>query len=225
MAAQRRIVQCACHVVGAAGLRGAAFREELCTRVEAEAADPPTGLLEISASVAIPSEGQLADSMTVYHLLYTPNETSASLGLRDDDPGAGAPWLHNAGSCNAHVMWSERRATAQESRSGFRPRQRRAGPEPTNTALSWRRSSIAGPAESAIDLLGSSDTVFVRSPSDWSPIVGNLARNSLANEYIVAMGQSARKSRVITQVTTGVKGNVTAAETAREAFGSTVWTR
>ncbi len=97
--------------VGAAGLRGAAFREELCTRVEAEAADSPTGLLEISASVGITSEGQLADSMTVYHLLYTPNETSASLGLRDDDPGAGAPWLHHAGSCNAHVMWSERRAT------------------------------------------------------------------------------------------------------------------
>ncbi len=97
--------------VGAAGLRGAAFREELCTRVEAEAADQPTGLLEISASVGISSEGQLADSMTVYHLLYMPNETSASLGLRDDGPGAGAPWLHNAGSCNAHVMWSERRPT------------------------------------------------------------------------------------------------------------------
>ncbi len=125
--------------VGAAGLRGAAFREELCTRVQAEAAGPPTGSLEISASVAIPSEGQLADSMTVYHLLYTPNQTSASLGLRDDDPGAGAPWLHHAGSCNAHVMWSERRATAQESWTG---EQRRAGLEPTNTALSWRRSSV-----------------------------------------------------------------------------------
>jgi len=93
--------------------REVCFYELLCQADEA--ADPPTGLLEISASVAIPSEGQLADSMTVYHLLYTPNETSASLGLRDDDPRAGAAWLHHAGSCNAHVMWSERRATAQES--------------------------------------------------------------------------------------------------------------
>ena len=62
-------------------------------------------------------------------------------------------------------------------------------PEPGPVLAAMEQPFPWAIAESAIDLLGSSDTVFVRSPSDWSPIVGNLARNSLANGSIVATGQ------------------------------------
>jgi len=33
--------------------------------------------------------------------------TSASLELTDQELVPGTPWIHHAGTCDAHVMWSE----------------------------------------------------------------------------------------------------------------------
>ena len=45
--------------------------------------------------------------MVVYHLLYFPFATEASIGIPDEERSQGAPWLHLAGTCQAHVMWTE----------------------------------------------------------------------------------------------------------------------
>lgn len=89
------------------GLRGAAFRERLCGEVAGRGLEIPAGAMEITASLAQSAEGKYADEMTVYHLLWTPGQTAETIGVVDTDPGEGEPWLHQAGTCGAHVMWSE----------------------------------------------------------------------------------------------------------------------
>ena len=89
------------------GLRGDAFRERLCTEVASRGLEIPAGAMEITASLAQSEEGMSADEMTVYHLLWTPGQTTETIGVVDTDPGEGEPWLHHAGTCGAHVMWSQ----------------------------------------------------------------------------------------------------------------------
>lgn len=95
--------------VTAAGFRGDGFRTEICRRGEVRGVTVADGSLEIMTSLAIQPDGSLAEEATVYHLLWFPHETTESLGIADTDPGDGAPWLHRAGTCQAHVMWSETR--------------------------------------------------------------------------------------------------------------------
>ncbi len=90
------------------GLQGAAFRAHLCSEVADRGLDVPKGAMEITASLARGESGGLPSEMTVYHLLWLPHETTESTGVTDVDPGEGKPWLHQAGTCGAHVMWSER---------------------------------------------------------------------------------------------------------------------
>lgn len=83
------------------------FRERLCREVDGSDLAIPAGAMEITANLPLGSEGDYSHSMTVYHLLWTPGHTTATLGVSDEDPGEGRPFLHQAGTCGAHVMWSE----------------------------------------------------------------------------------------------------------------------
>jgi len=94
------------------GLKGAAFTARLCHEVGARGLEVPNGAMEITASVGIAADGSLDPTTTVYRLLWLPLATAASAGVPSEDPGEGRPWLHQAGSCGAHVMWSEPIATA-----------------------------------------------------------------------------------------------------------------
>lgn len=89
------------------GLGGDAFRERLCAEVARRRWQVPNGAMEITASLTRDGAGRPAAEMTVYHLLWFPHSTTATLGVVDEDPGGGRPFLHHAGTCGAHVMWSE----------------------------------------------------------------------------------------------------------------------
>lgn len=90
-----------------ANLDRAEFRRQLCVQARARGVRVPKGAMEITSSIAVDSTGKLDSTMTVYHLLWMPFETRESLGVVDEDPGDGRPWLHRAGTCQAHVMWSD----------------------------------------------------------------------------------------------------------------------
>ncbi|MEM7416222.1 MAG: hypothetical protein AAF389_12035 [Gemmatimonadota bacterium] len=94
------------------GLRGSDFRALLCERVGPAGVVAPAGAMEIMGSLPRTATGY-ASEMTVTRLLYVPFETTIGLGIADEDPGDGRPWLHHAGTCGAHVMWSEVRSTAR----------------------------------------------------------------------------------------------------------------
>ena len=91
----------------ATGLQGEAFRERLCREITARGWSVPDGAMEITASLARTKDGSYAREMTVYHLLWLPHQTVESTGVVGKDPGNGRPFLHQAGTCGAHVMWSE----------------------------------------------------------------------------------------------------------------------
>lgn len=95
-----------------AGLRGAAHRERLCRDVESGVVDVPSRAYNISLSGRPGGDGSLPDSVVVYHLLQLPYATEESVGISDEELSPGMPWLHHASTCDAHVMWSERRAFA-----------------------------------------------------------------------------------------------------------------
>jgi len=88
-------------------LRGAEFRERVCSEAEARGIRVPNGAIEITSSVTIDDEGDLDTSMTVYTLLWVPYQTEQMVAIADEDPGDAGPWLHRAGTCQAHVMWSK----------------------------------------------------------------------------------------------------------------------
>ncbi len=89
------------------GLRGSAYRERLCREVASRGMEVPDGAMEITASLGRNEDGTYAREMTVYHLLWLPHQTEETTGVIDEDPGDSMPWLHQAGTCGAHVMWSE----------------------------------------------------------------------------------------------------------------------
>ena len=89
---------------------GPDFDERLCRAMAARREAMPRGAIETTASGAIAEGSAWPDSITVYRLLYLPFATETELGVPDEDPEDGSPWLHQAGLCTAHVMWSERRA-------------------------------------------------------------------------------------------------------------------
>ena len=89
------------------GLRGSAFRERLCREVASRGLEVSDGAMEITTSLSQEEDGTYAHEMTVYRLLWLPHETAETTGVIDEDPGEGRPWLHQAGTCGAHVMWSE----------------------------------------------------------------------------------------------------------------------
>ncbi len=95
--------------LSAAGIRGAEFRRQLCQELESRSIVVPNGAMEITASVQYEADGSLAPEMTVYSLLYVPGATKESIGVTDQNPGQGMPYLHHPGGCGAHVMWSETR--------------------------------------------------------------------------------------------------------------------
>ena len=89
------------------GLRGSAYRERLCREVASRGMEVPDGAMEITASLGRNEDGTYAREMTVYHLLWLPHQTGETTGVIDEDPDDGTPWLHQAGTCGAHVMWSQ----------------------------------------------------------------------------------------------------------------------
>ncbi len=89
------------------GLRGAAYRERLCDEVVSRALEVPYGAMEITATLTTTEDGTYESEMTVYHLIWLPRESTETIGVVDQDPGDGKPWLHQSGTCGAHVMWSE----------------------------------------------------------------------------------------------------------------------
>ena len=91
------------------GFRGEEFAHRLCKLADARGVVVPDGAIEISASIRLESDGSLPHKMTVYYLLWLPQATTASIGIVDENPGDGSPWLHKAGTCQAHVMWPEQR--------------------------------------------------------------------------------------------------------------------
>ena len=90
------------------GLLGEAFRERLCAAVERGVITAPRRALVLTAGANIEPDGSLPDSITVYHLLQLPNATATETGLPQVAHRPNAPYLHNGGSCDAHVMWSHR---------------------------------------------------------------------------------------------------------------------
>jgi hypothetical protein len=88
------------------GLTGGAFRERLCSDVARRGWSVPDGAMEITASLSRGEDGTYASEMTVYHVLWLPHQTTEGIGVADEDPGQGRPYLHQAGTCGAHVMWS-----------------------------------------------------------------------------------------------------------------------
>lgn len=94
--------------LAAEGFSGPEFGERLCAKVGELGLSIPHGALELTAS-ATATSGVLPDSVVVHHLLYFPNATEASIGVRDEDVPPGGPWLHKAGTCQAHVMWHDTR--------------------------------------------------------------------------------------------------------------------
>ncbi len=101
--------------LSAQGLRGATFRERLCAEVAKHDAPVANGALELTASGVVAGGASIPDSMVVYQLLYFPHATEASIGIPDEELPAGAPWLHLAGTCQAHIMWKETRYFDQGS--------------------------------------------------------------------------------------------------------------
>ncbi len=99
-------------------LRGNAFRKLLCEEVASRGLEVPDGAMEITASLTRNEDGTRPSEMTVYHLLWLPQQTTETLGVVDEDPGDGQPWLHHAGMCGAHVMWSDVIAVQSEEGSG-----------------------------------------------------------------------------------------------------------
>lgn len=99
------------------GLRGQAFRERLCRDVRAGLVEMPDRAYMLDASAALKPDGSLPDSLTVYHMLQLPYATEESTGITDEELTPGAPWLHHAGTCDAHLMWSEKRALHPNSRN------------------------------------------------------------------------------------------------------------
>ncbi len=99
--------------LGKLGLRGKAFRDRFCQDVTAGRVNVPDRGYLITASGPRGPHGELPDSVTIYHFLQLPHATEASIGLPASEVTPGSPWLHHAGTCNAHVMWSERRSVAE----------------------------------------------------------------------------------------------------------------
>lgn len=83
------------------------FETRVCRMLARQHATVPVGAMELSASGSLRSGQTVPDSVNVYYLVYLPLQTTASLAITDSDPGDGKPWLHHAGTCMAHVMWSE----------------------------------------------------------------------------------------------------------------------
>ena len=84
------------------------MREVLDREAKAGAIKLPPYGLEMSASGTLGDDGELPEEMSVYYLLYIPFATSASIGVSDvvpDDPTV--PYLHQAGTHEAHVMWTK----------------------------------------------------------------------------------------------------------------------
>lgn len=92
------------------GLRGKAFQERLCRDVRSGIVEMPDRAYMLDASAALKPDGSLPDSVTVYHMLQLPYATEGSAGISDEELVPGKPWLHHAGTCDAHLMWSEKRA-------------------------------------------------------------------------------------------------------------------
>ena len=91
----------------ATGLTGAALRERICEDAGEAERSIPDGSMEITASLSPDEDGDYPDEMTVYRLLWMPGSTPDVSGIDTEDPGEGRPYLHQAGTCGAHVMWSE----------------------------------------------------------------------------------------------------------------------
>ena len=94
--------------LAADGLGAAAIRETLGLAFEAGELDITSGAYQIYASGSRPEPGVLPDEVTVYHLIYLPMTAADAVGLPSEDRGE-LPWLHNAGTVDSHVMWSQTR--------------------------------------------------------------------------------------------------------------------
>jgi hypothetical protein len=89
-------------------LRGEEFRRQVCAEAGRRGIRVPNGAMEITASLGIAGNGRPDSTMTMYHLLWVPFETQQTLGVTNQDPGDGRAWLHHGGTCQAHIMWSEK---------------------------------------------------------------------------------------------------------------------
>ena len=83
------------------------YWRRVCGDVERGVIAVPDRAYVLSASAGLPPDGATPDSITVYHLLQLPYATEEALGLTDEELVPGTPWIHHAGNCDAHVMWSE----------------------------------------------------------------------------------------------------------------------
>lgn len=92
----------------AGGLSGSEARRRLSEELAAGRLSVPAGSLEISASGPLDANGDPPASLDAWFLLYFPHANSATLGVTDEDPGDGQPWLHHAGTAEAPIMWRMR---------------------------------------------------------------------------------------------------------------------
>jgi hypothetical protein len=67
----------------------------------------PDRAYSFDLSGRIPEGRDQPDSVTVYHYIQLPYATMESAGITDEEPSPGEPWLHQGGTCSAHLMWSK----------------------------------------------------------------------------------------------------------------------
>ncbi len=65
----------------------------------------PEGSLEITGYGSVGEDG-LPAVLSGRFFLYFPYARGSDLGLPEEAPAEGAPWVHEAGTVQAHVMWS-----------------------------------------------------------------------------------------------------------------------
>jgi len=66
----------------------------------------PDGALERSGYGLSAEDGGPPEVLSGRYFLYHPFATPAELGVPAEEPSPGAPWLHEAGTVTAHLMWS-----------------------------------------------------------------------------------------------------------------------
>jgi hypothetical protein len=103
--------------------RGPAFREHVCRILDREGHATPHGAMEVSASGLVRDGQGLPDSVTVYHLLYVPFATAATVGIPDQAPGSGARGCTRPGparhtSCGRSVARCVRRLSRAQGKRG-----------------------------------------------------------------------------------------------------------
>jgi hypothetical protein len=89
----------------AEGLPSPQVREHMAVMLENGTLSIPPGSVEITGSGDLGDGVDVPATLSGYYFVYFPFETAKTFGVPGADPGEGRPWLHHAGTADAHLMW------------------------------------------------------------------------------------------------------------------------